>query len=137
LHIFDPENGKKDELFKFCAEKDPSMKKKKALLFKTLLIREEEEVKKTYKWIVKKEHDLAIRYVFYAFIGLNNRHNEFNRKYIMNNFLDDIIGVYEFGQFYFKYFCFYLTPKAVTLEEVIEIEGKVKELLPKIDPQKK
>jgi len=78
-------------------KKDPSMKKKKGLFFKTLLIKEEEEVKKMYKYIVKKEHDEAIRYIMYGFIGLNSRHNEFNRKYLLEHVLEDIIDVYEFG----------------------------------------
>ena len=97
MHKFDPENSKKDELFQYCAKKDPSKKKGYALYYKTLLIKNEEEVKKTYKWIVKKEHDEAVRYVMYAFLGLNNRHNEINRKYILKNFLKDIISIYDFG----------------------------------------
>jgi len=118
-------------------EKDPSMEKKKLLQYKTMMIKDQEEVVKTYNWIVKKEHEEAIKYVVYSFIGLNNRHNEFNRKYILDHFIDDIVSIYDFGQFYFKYIMWYFAPIPVTLVEVKELESKIEKLIPNIDPEKK
>ena len=69
----------------------------------------------------------------YVFAGFNSRYIEFNRKLVFNEYFNVVEKVYEHGQFYFKYFDWYMTPIALTLEECEELEKKYKALLERVD----
>ncbi len=117
-------------------EEDPGSKTKQSLRQATLLQRNEEKAKQLFDDLIAKKTGHSVREALYVFLGFNSRYNEFNRKLVFDEYFNVVEKVYEHGQFYFKYFNWYMTPIAVTLEECLELEKGFKALLERVDPLK-
>ena len=98
--------------------------------------RNEEKAKQLFNDLIEKKTDHSVREALYVFLGFNSRYIEFNRKLVFDEYFKVVEKVYEHGQFYFKYFNWYMTPTALTLEECLELEKGFKALLERVDPLK-
>merc|ERR1712196_676706 len=108
----------RDAFIKETSEMDPGSVKKQSLRNEILMISTEEEALAVFDEIVNKKRDLSIANYAYIFLGFNNRFREFNRKLVLEKYFDIVEQVYEHGEFYFKYFNYYMLPKTNRVEEV-------------------
>ena len=65
----------------------------------------------------------------WAFLGLNVRLKEANRKLVLEGYLGSVTKMSAHGQFFFKYFDWYMTPIAVNLEELNYLKTGLEKLL--------
>ncbi len=99
-------------------------------------MRDEEKVKAKFEQIVANSMGLSKKQSAQVFIGFNSRYIEFNRKYVLNQYFNIIEKIYDHGQFYFKYFNWYMTPTAINLEELEFLQKGYTELLATTDEKK-
>jgi len=68
--------------------------------------------------ILKGNKENSVSESRYVFLGFNNRYREFGRKYLLENYFKSLDTINSYGQFYLKYFDWYMTPICVSLEEL-------------------
>jgi len=113
-------------------KRDPEKVIKQSLRQEMLLKNSQEDIEAAWEMIRTKSKDISIANYSWIFLGFNTR-RDINRKMLLTGFFDIVDEIYAHGEFYFKYFNWYMTPKAVNVEEITELIANYEAVLERTD----